>query len=758
MFRKIYNFFLLSEFRLSRYEILMLILIAYCFSVAVRFYYPIEMYKNDNFIYNGAPIITSSDGFWYAEGARDRIDGEVSRLSPTSVPLAILTSIIYNITPFTFEEIIFFIPVFFSSLLVVPIILIGKEMGNSLLGFIAALLSVVAYGFYTRTMAGYYDDDFFSLTLPFWLLYFMIANVNKDRDSSPTETLRRYAPLNDTTLILGIATIFFYHWWYQNGPIIITGLLGTMFFFTMLFYRKNRQAWIFLIFGFIANLKTLFLLKLIIVVVMLVGWIFFKNNQKIRIWVMAFYGVIASVMFINSGLFVELVQKFDSYISKKVTAVSSEDYGLHYYNSLQTVSESKMIDFDHFFMMSSWSEWFFLLGTFGYFIAAFRYKYLWFGFPLYFIGLSAADAGVRFVSYGTPLVVLGFAYIAFLMGDKIAKLYKISLFYPLFGFASLIYPFYESYAFIKNTIPGSTLSRYEVAVLADMKNIATRDDYIVSWWDFGYPVRYYADVLTHSDGGMQNGNLTYLESLALTSTSQAMAANLLREGIEIKEIIAKDGLESTGGTFGDIMKYGNSGEEKVAAEMIKKLSADDYAPANRTRDIYWMMTYRILPIFGTIEQFSNYDLQTKELNRNAYFYFTHNVSESENELDLGGGIIVDKGLGILKNAMGFAKIKTIYKVSESMSGEVSTSRFDLHNDGILYLINIEGTNSMVVANEEMFRSNFIQMFVFNNYNPKYFEPIIVNPMMKIYKLKDRTETISPIESTHSGERSSKSPS
>jgi len=41
----------------------------------------------------------------------------------------------------------------------------------------------------------------------------------------------------------------------------------------------------------------------------------------------------------------------------------------------------------------------------------------------------------------------------------------------------------------------------------------------------------------------------------------------------------------------------------------------------------------------------------------------------------------------------------------------------------------------MIVDDYYYNSSFIQMFVFENYDKKLFEPIILNPLMKIYKIK-----------------------
>ncbi len=60
-----------------------------------------------------------------------------------------------------------------------------------------------------------------------------------------------------------------------------------------------------------------------------------------------------------------------------------------------------------------------------------------------------------------------------------------------------------------------------------LKNIASREDYVVAWWDYGYPIRYYSDVKTLVDGARHSGNINFPVSFALLKIS-ASFGNMAR--------------------------------------------------------------------------------------------------------------------------------------------------------------------------------------------------------------------------------------
>lgn len=74
----------------------------------------------------------------------------------------------------------------------------------------------------------------------------------------------------------------------------------------------------------------------------------------------------------------------------------------------------------------------------------------------------------------------------------------------------------------------------EVQSLEKLKKIASQEDYVVTWWDYGYPIRYYSDVKTLVDGGKHEGDANFPVSFALTQP-QTQAVKLSRFEVEYTE-------------------------------------------------------------------------------------------------------------------------------------------------------------------------------------------------------------------------------
>ena len=184
---------------------ILFILIALFFSFSMRLIWVYNFSDMEQFKFNNQFMINTNDGYFYAEGARDILSGITSNsndLSPYTSSSSILTAFISNILPFSFETILFYMPAFFASLIVIPIILIGKRFNNLEVGFIGALVASIAWSYYNRTMVGYYDTDMLNIVFPMFLLWSTILALNTKED--------KY-------FIFTAFEIILYRWWYPQS-------------------------------------------------------------------------------------------------------------------------------------------------------------------------------------------------------------------------------------------------------------------------------------------------------------------------------------------------------------------------------------------------------------------------------------------------------------------------------------------------------------------------------------------------------------
>ena len=179
------------------------IVVAFTFSVLMRMIWIYQFQDVEAFKFAGQFMINTNDGYFWAEGARDILSGvsQENDLSPTTQAASQLTAFFAFILPFSFESVILYMPVFLSSLIVIPIVLIARALNNLEMGLIAALLASIAWSYYNRTMVGYYDTDMLNIVLPMFLLWSIIWAIQTHEDQKLHKEIKNLDPSSNLSVI-----------------------------------------------------------------------------------------------------------------------------------------------------------------------------------------------------------------------------------------------------------------------------------------------------------------------------------------------------------------------------------------------------------------------------------------------------------------------------------------------------------------------------------------------------------------------------
>lgn len=690
-------------------------LVVYALAVAIRLIWLYNNYQVPEYRYNGAPIIGSMDGFYYAQGARDILAGDFSRVdSPTQKALPILTAVISKILFFVpFEWIVFLMPAILVPLVVFPISFIGRDLGRPLVGWFAAILTVLTTGYYVRTIVGYYDDDVLTLVLPFWLTWALIKNAKE---------------YTSTSIAILLFTTILYSWWYTNGSVIMLGFAATFASYVVFFDRKNPK----LIFGLALMLIAIsgFPLYVRILLSAVGAFVFFKYDRFVTLKSSLATLVVSIGLLFASGSLDAFVSKWKFYIFKPNIPATGE-LKLHYYSSLKTVSESKYSDFAEIAESLSLNEVFLYISVIGVLIAIYRYKALWFLLPTMILGFLAIDGGMRFTPYGAFALSFGLVYLAAIIVQRLPWEW---LFAPAMT-ALMLYPASKYLDKAMHYNPPTSLTKTEVETLAAAKAIVKPTDYIFSWWDWGYPVRYYTHARTHSDGGMQDGPRTFIESQVLTSSSQVQSAHILREAAEVVEKIDSGKLKDIGGTFANIMRYNKLGFVRNPQEMLYMLGANDYPTMEPTRDVYLGLFFRMFQIYSTISAFSQRDLVTGQYLRQNFFIASQIRGVEGEKVLLEQNIVFDKKTGEISDGKQKAAVSALITVELDETGKPKSSVSMANNDGSAVVIDWRPYGMYIVCDNQALSSTFVQMYVFDKYDSRFFEKVIDTPMIKLFRVK-----------------------
>lgn len=693
---------------------ILFILIAFTFSFAVRLIW-VEQFKDvEQFKFNSEFMINTNDGYFYAEGARDILSGttQANDLSPVTSAGSIFTAFIAKLVPFSFETVIFYMPAFFASLLVIPIILIGRNLQRLEVGFIAALVGSIAWSYYNRTMIGYYDTDFLNIVFPTFLLWSLVL----------AEQTRE-----DKYLLFTALDVLAYRWWYPQSYSLEFAFFGLILAYTIYQFIKKQET------SYSLQLVTIMLLAMsqldiTLRVLLVFGFFIVFRQEKFHKYLLIALLVAFGLFFISGG-FDPIWGQLKGYVFKDAILVTGGDLKLNFFSVMQTIREAGQIPFETFANRISGHTITFVLSVIGYIWLAIKHPVILLGLPMIGLGFLAYSGGLRFTVYAVPVLAFG---IAFLIVEVSSFIKNNPLKYLSIVTLTILVLIPNIQHVVDYKVP-TVLTKDEVLVLDKLKSIADREDYVVGWWDYGYPIRYYSDVKTLSDGGKHSGSVNFPVSFALTNP-QLQAAKMLRLDVEYTEAAYKMQGNNPDRNRTNIANMTLNYGLKDTNHFLAALQADIKLPA-KTRDIYVYLPNRMMSIYPTVTLFSNLDLMSGKKGAQPFFYKSTTFKESATSIDLGNTLKLNKQTGKIQIGDKQYPIKNFVKTFYDTKGVLQKQLQTVNPSGGLNVIFMQNYNQFLVVDNKVYDSLYIQLFVLEDYNKNLFEPTILSPLTKIYKLK-----------------------
>jgi dolichyl-diphosphooligosaccharide--protein glycosyltransferase/undecaprenyl-diphosphooligosaccharide--protein glycosyltransferase len=706
-------------------SIIIFVVLAYLFSMGVRMYWPMHFADAESMKYAGELMINTNDGYFFSTNAKDIIDGVVAEDAQrksayhVSPGLVLLTAYATKLTSFSLDTVSLYLPAIISSLIVIPIVLTGRLLGNTLLGFFAALLGSIAWSYYNRTMVGYYDSDMFSVFLQFMIFYSFISVVYKKSLG---------------TILFASFLVFIYPYFYPQGMTLVYAMYMLLATYMVLEYKgfiKSDETEPFKegaisLYGTVALLSIPLMITLpigvrVLLFLIVFGVIVTKKLEEKQLLYLALASFVAFMFFGN--VFAVILSNVITYADRGVAEGS-----LKFYEVVQTVREAGAIPFSTMANRISGSQAGVIVSLIGYVVLVMRHRAFLIALPLIGVGVFSMVGGLRFTVYAVPVAAISAVYLFFVLGDllkentddkKIGNLAKYA--FIVIATAALIYP---NIKHIEGYLVPTVLNKTEVADLDKLDEMASNRDYTLTWWDYGYPIWYYSDTNTLIDGGKHTHD-NYIISKLMFSDSPQQVANLSRLAVETY-------VDSNYTIVADTLFKGS---KKSPKQFMESLKSENYEPPKKTRDVYLYFPYRMMRIFPTVGVFGNINLKTGKPERTIHFYPSAPAQQSGAKIILQNGIIFDSSKGEVEIGRKTKKVQRFDVVTFGAGGTPKVKSQLMQMDGEFCVVFLQSYGQMIVMDRKTYNSAYVQMFMLGKYDKNLFELVVSSPYSKIYKVK-----------------------
>lgn len=694
-----------EEYNSLQYS-LIFIAVAYIFSILIRMIWVYQFQGNESFYWNNELMINTNDGYYFASAVQNILFGMHSEnhqvLSAiNSYPGVIYTTVfLTKVLPFSHETIILYMPAFISSLVVIPIILIARLFNMQIFGLLAALIGSVAWSYYNRTMVGYYDSDMFSVLFQMLVLYSFISLLVEHKKS---------------TIIISFLFISTYPWFYPQGISLIYAMYAIYIGYALLEYKNNSITYASIAVVAIALSPISILIKILFLLTVL--YILRLNKIEHKYWMgLALFAFIFFIF--NANVFTLISSKLFGYIDR-----STESAGLHFFQVIQTVREAGQIPFEVMANRIIGSSISVIVALLGYLLLIVRHRQFIVALPLVAIGIFSIWGGLRFTVYAVPIAAFGALFFVYVLASYVKDTIPRYLLILLCT-SALLYP--NIAHILKYKVP-TVFTKDEVSILDKLKSIGSEKDYVIAWWDYGYPLWFYTNKNTLIDGGKHHHD-NYIVSKILTSSSQKEAAVLSRLAIETY-------VDSRYKNVADTLFKNKQKDQLNVESFFDELKVDELSIPQASREVFLYFPFRMLDILPTVKVFSNIDLDTGKKLSNPFFYRSQKAVQEKEKVNLGNGISFNLKNGILTIGQQNVAVNQVVTTGYKPDGRIGVRRQTLHANGSFVVLQLQNYNTVLIMDKEMYNSSYIQMFFLENYDEQYFEPVILSPWSKVYKVK-----------------------
>ncbi len=346
-----------------------------------------------------------------------------------------------------------------------------------------------------------------------------------------------------------------------------------------------------------------------------------------------------------------------------------------------------------------------------------RFKEMFPLFPLLAIGLLAFVAGKRFAMFLAPFVGVGIGYFVYLGIQLIKKYFNLKDYIVQMAVPACILLLFFATADTLTAYNKVFPPKIPVSIvngIIDLKKTVPKGSPVFTWWDWGYAITDIGEFAVYHDGGTQGGIRSYLVAKAFVTNDPSEMYSI---------ISAIDNFK-----FKGLMKQLTKTEKKPIKDRIKEILNFNDRPKNE--NIIVLYTQDMIGKFGAISIVGNWDFEKKKTSINPYLELK--CYELKMNILKCGNINIDIEKGLINNRI------RLKRLIFTQNGYVIRKKIFPYNTNknLELLLRDNKVVGVFVINEQVYQSNFNQMFLLGNYDRRLFEEIYNSyPFVRAFRVK-----------------------
>lgn len=739
---------------------------------------------------DGHPLLTSTDGYYFASGVGHALSDAWGQWPRTPYwyenGLVGLTALVSRLSGIAPEVLFLWLPIVLGPLIAIPVALMGRALGRSTIGLVAAAGAVVMPAYLQRSSAGYFDTDVFSLTVPLLIALFLLRAFAARPDDDARDAVGSPSGLRPEACrrdILGASIgLALYTYLYDQGTVVavlmsVLAALGLVA--AVLLARRappdrpappivhDAAAHALLLALAMVPLGVLQRVLLVIVAHFTVALV----GPRLPRGVLAGIAIAATLTAIATGPAVRhLLNKIDVYAGAREpeearpvatrpdaptadtprspgtpaapaptpaapippgpratgdgAAGAAPSAGWKRQETTGLVAEARVLSFSQMGERAAGHWLLLLVGLAGFALMLIRHPSLFVVLPLVAVGLFAFLGGHRFLMYLTPALSLGLAWTVSRLGLLIRTRARVPVTLSLGALALA-----PGVLAGRLDAPALAFNRSDAEALRVLDHFTTPGDLTLSWWDFGYPITYFAKTRNLTDGSRRGDDASLAAEILLTE-SPRLAARLARVSADALDVNLLWG--AAGLLFEEAARQGLG-----PAQFLAAVEDGSWPARPRVGEVYLYLPKQLLPVVPVLEPTRPAPAGDQ---RDAPFMRLFKGVRSEGErLLLEGDVEVDARAVVMRrrNPDGRVDVKPLSEIhvvggsGRALARSSRPGHAGAPTAGVL----LRDLRLFVELENRLLRSQWAQLYFFENADPEWFEPVFLTPTTKIYRVR-----------------------